>query len=337
MSRCKFKLYLYGNVLIDSDVKKSAILSTLPKWLEVLNAPGMIRIRGKFALEVKEELRKLSGLTVVTGDDFLEWRKQSYEDVRLIDSKYILLFNEDHIPIMEQAKFAKTFSDIQTFDIDVFQYSWFQQYHQFRLASKSLDGASSNHLISIRLSKESLREILKWDRRWIISLTCIYKKKLLLNVLGSTKPMWRTKDPRSPHDVEQKPESKFFLPLNFGIPNHELGVSLDDDNTISGSSAISRGLFIGERSPRGENHESRNSPIARFERVISLSLVNGIKGKLSPNLKALVFKFFLFPNSLYYSVQVLQIRFKDSKNLKKKNYRSSSSRLDLAEQLERNP
>jgi len=174
----KFELYLYGNVLINSEVKKIAILSTLPKWLEVLNAPGMLRVRGELAHEVKEELAKFSRLVVVTGDDFLEWRKQSYEDVLLIDSEYIFLFNEDHIPIMKQVDFKKVFFEIQNFDIDIFQYSWFQQYQNFRLASKSLSSTNSNHLISIKLSKETLRLLLRWDRRWVISLTCIYKKKL---------------------------------------------------------------------------------------------------------------------------------------------------------------
>ena len=121
MSNNKFQLYLYGNVLINSEVKKNAILSTLPRWLEVLNSPGFIRIRGKFASELKEELRKYTSLIVVTGDDFLEWKKQSYEDVLLIDSKYIFLFNEDHIPIMEQDHFKQLFFDIRGTNIDIFQ------------------------------------------------------------------------------------------------------------------------------------------------------------------------------------------------------------------------
>jgi hypothetical protein len=157
-----------------------------------------------------------------------------------------------------------------------------------------------------------------------------------LEVLGTHRPIWRTKDPRSPHDVEHKPESTYFLPINFGVPIHELGASLDDDNTILGSSAISRGLFIGERSPRGENHESANSPIARFEKITASLLVNRIKGQLPSNLKALIFKLFLFPNSLYYSVQVWRIRHEDSKMLKKTRYRNSTSRLELVKLLERN-
>lgn len=329
------ELYLYGNVLINSEVKRNAILHTLPMWLETLNAPGLLRVRGEYAIEVKQSLTHFRNLIVIVGDDFLEWRKQTFEDLLLIESDYVFLFNEDHMPIMKQADFFSLFNEIKHFRVDIFQYSWFQQYQQFRLGMKCLGSLGSDKLISIKLSKRTLRQLLKWDRRWVVSLTCIYNRSLLLRILGSVRPIWRTKDPRSPHDVEQRPESTFFLPLIFGTTTEELGVALDDDNTVANSSAISRGLYNGERSPRGENHDSIKAPISRLQKLSSSSPINHLRKKLPSNVKASIYKFLLFPNSLFYTLQVHKVRSKDSRFLVRTNYRDSTLRKDLSRLMDK--
>ena len=46
-----------------------------------------------------------------------------------------------------------------------------------------------------------------------------------------------------PFDFEQSSEDKWVLPFKLAVPKLELFCSIDDDNCVSGSSLVSRGLM----------------------------------------------------------------------------------------------
>ena len=257
-------LFIYGNVLINDKLKLEAFKATLPGWLDYWNAPCFIRVRGQFAEEVNFFCENFPNVTCIKGSRFIQWRKQTWCDVNALEANFIVFYLEDHLIGDKPPDSATILSEIRSNDVTVFQYSWFRQYEKIRQSLQSLGGIEEKSGTYIELTKKNLGGILLVDYRWFISLTSIFEKSFLLRLLGSPRPFLRKKDPKSPHDVEQKPSSTWYLPITFGLSKEEIALSLDDDNTIPGSSAISRGIYKNTRSLRGENHDTKFSTISLF-------------------------------------------------------------------------
>jgi hypothetical protein len=257
-------LFIYGNVLINDKLKLEAFKATLPGWLDYWKAPCFIRVRGQLAEEVSLFCEDFPNVTCIQGSRFIQWRKQTWCDVKNLEANFIVFYLEDHLISDEPPNSAAILSEIRSKNVTVFQYSWFRQYEKMRLFLESLGGSEEKCGSYIELTKENLEEILVVDYRWFVSLTSLFEKSFLLRLLESPRPFLRKKDPKSPHDVEQKPSSTWYLPITFGLSKEEIAVSLDDDNTIPGSSAISRGIYKNARSLRGENHDTKFSTISIF-------------------------------------------------------------------------
>ena len=144
-------------------------------------------------------------------------------------------------------------------------------------------------------------------------MTSIFERNFFFRLLKSPRPYIKKLDPKAPYTIEQIPETSWFLPIVFGLSKIELGICIDDDNTTPGSSAISRGLYQGLHSNRGEYHHGKNSLIQ-----VAWKIKESIYGK-SPiqfiplRFKLFSTKFIFWPTYISYSLQSPVLRFLDWK------------------------
>lgn len=311
------KLTIYGNVLINDIARFNTLQATLPQWLDYWDAPCVLRVRGELSGVVMDFCKSLKSVTCVQGSDFLQWRKQAFCDISSITSKFVMIYLEDHLP-SKSAPLAKSLlSELTTHRVVVFQYSWFFQYQGLRKILIEYNSDEDEIGIYTELDSETLSRILKRDTNYFVSLTSIFDRDFLLRILNSSRPFLRKYDPRAPFDVEQGPQSSWYLPMVFGISKNELGICIDDDNAAPGSSAIARGLFAGPQVERGVSHQA-NLSINSLSLKVIRRLVGG-RGLSSMNatLKLRISRFLFWLNVLAYSLEAPILRCLDWLRLRK--------------------
>lgn len=305
------EIAIYGNILINNLVKLDALKSTLPQWLEYWGCSCLLRVRGSYSSEVLEYCKILKNVDCVAEADFLEWRTQSYWDVTRIDSKFIMLYLEDHMLSNTAPPSKDLLSELSLHNVSVFQYSWYFQYREIAQALRDSGGVHKKVGTYAILDSKRHSYVTDRDPRCLVSLTSIFQKNFFLSLLKSPRPLIRKLEPRAPYSVEQAPRATWFLPMTYGVSNVELGICIDDDNTCVGSSAISRGLYDGLRSDRGENHHGGRSPIQIIWKYKDKYFGEEPIEFIPLRLKILVTYFFSWPSYISYSLQVPLLRLLD--------------------------
>ena len=306
-------LLIYGNVLINDELKFESFKYTLPQWLNYWKSPCYIRVRGSYSQKVADFCASLQDVECIQGATFHQWRTQTVWDLKKINFRFVMLYLEDHLIAKSPPDRYRLLDEIIAKDVHVFQYSWFYQYEKISLALQKSQGHNSMSGVYTSLTKNELRKILEIDYRWVITMTSIFERNFFFRLLKSPRPYIKKLDPKAPYTIEQKPETSWFLPIVFGLSKIELGICIDDDNTTPGSSAISRGLYQGLRSNRGEYHHGKNSLIQ-----IAWKIKESIYGK-SPiqfiplRFKLFSTKFIVWPTYISYSLQSPVLRFLDWK------------------------
>lgn len=305
------ELTIYGNLLINDEIRLEIFKSTLPGWLIYWKAPCLLRIRGRFAKEAIMFTKDFSQVKSVQDSDFLTWRKQSEWDIRELTTPFVIIYLEDHMIKESSVTSSNHMSEIRENRADVFQYSWFHQYSQLRKILLDNGAESTQNGVFIELTKSLVKRISQPDRNYFVSLSSIFSREFLLKVLGSPKPLIRRYDPRSPFDVEQRPGTYWYLPIIYGVASNEIIMCIDDDNGVTGSSAISLGLYEGPVTTRGLSHHAKNSLY-----LIVLSLFHKLKvlGFLKISnaaTKSILFKGLSYLNVVTYSLEAPTLRLID--------------------------
>jgi len=303
---------VYGNILINDQLKFEALKYTLPQWANYWKSPVFLRVRGEYSEAVADFCANMENVECVQGAAYRQWRMQTWWDLRRKDSRFVMLFLEDHMLAKSPPDSSVLLQELVAHEVKVFQYSWNAQYQKISRYVQDALGSTNDLGVYLPLSRQNRNEILKIDTRCFISMTSVFEVDFFLRILKSSRPFVRKLDPRAPYSLEQKPESTWYLPIVFGVSKSELGICIDDDNTIAGSSAISRGLYLGDRSPRGENHHAKAS-------LMSLAWKGKEKlyGKSSIpfiplSLKMFLTRFISWPTYFSYSIQFLVLKFMDS-------------------------
>lgn len=250
----------YGNILINSSERLETFKETLENWQSRINIEMKIRIRGTYAEEAADHCMKFSKITVEKGSDFIQWRNQALFDVQKVNSKYVMIFLEDHQIISTQNEFRSIVDSMERENVDILQYSWFQHYDNLRNIIKIHSHKSESEIFSLFVDNQVYKKFIRPNETYLISLTSIFSHELLVKILKTRRPFLKRYDARGPFDVEKSPFQHFFLPIKFALPVIELALCVDDEMGIVGSSAISRGLSNLPLTKRGENHYSKISP-----------------------------------------------------------------------------
>jgi hypothetical protein len=249
----------YGNILLNSEDRLKTFIETVSNWQAKISINMKIRIRGKFATEAIDYCKNYGNIQCKLGSDYIQWRNQALDDVKKIESRYIIIFLEDQYILGDQEYLLSIITSMKKYKIDILQYSW-KQHYQSKL-KLILEGVnlSDQNVYSVMVNKDS-RKQLYLDSLYMISLTSIFRKDFLEKLLKDPRPILRKYDARGPFDVEKSRKYKKNEPYVYGLPVHEFAVCVDDEMGIAGSSAIERGLVKLPKTKRGVTHYSKFSP-----------------------------------------------------------------------------
>jgi hypothetical protein len=259
MNSNNHSLLIYGNVLIESERKLDFFKFTLPLWVDFWEAPTIIRVRGQHAREAEKFARNLRNVELRTGSEYLTWRAQVRADLAHVPQTYVFQYFEDHMPHPDASPPGQIVSQLRDQEPDILQYSWHPSYLPLRDMLLEFGAGVYSSMMVQAMSRSMLKKVGRQTGLYSISLTSVFKREFFLRLLGTVRPIVRRFDPTAPFDVEQRATSSWFAPIRFALPVKELGTCIDDDHLVSGSSAMSRGLFPDSEIPREFNHHSATS------------------------------------------------------------------------------
>ena len=320
MSKPAKSLLIYGNVLINSPLKYEFFKFTLPQWLSYLGAPAIIRVRGSYADDLEVFCRGLENVEFRKGTEYRTWRSQTLADIHSADTPYIFQYLEDHMLHPQAPDFSDLMADLKMLNADVFNYSWFDSYKDFRGFLSAKQAEESGILLGKNLDKALLREVASSSGLYPVGLSSVFSKNFYLTVLKSSRPFVRRFDPSAPFDVEQSARASWLAPLVFALPTSEIGICIDDDHIVPGSSARSRGFFPRGDGPREHTHHREKSFRAIFS--AALSWIG------SDKVQKLVSKTITFGDVFRYSFEAQLLHFLDSVELKRK-FNSPQSKMKI--------
>lgn len=297
------ELVIYGNLYINDEIKFEALKYTLPGWLSYWNSKCVLRIRGKYSRDVAIFCKNLNGVEIFIGSDLIQWRKQVMLDLSLIESDYVMLYLEDHMITTYRPPAQELLSEMYRHKVQIFQYSWYHQYEELRNLLGNAPTNQNCHGIYGEVNSKNYSDVLQTRFPWIVSMTSIFERRFLLKLLKSNRPFVRKFDPRSPYEIEQPPKSKWYLPIIYGLSKVEMGICLDDDNSILNSSAIARNLYHGNTSEIAQHHNSKYSVIRFLKHILNTRTGKNFTNLLPLNLRSWLRMPILWIGYLLYSVQ----------------------------------
>lgn len=233
--------------------------ATLPLWLSYLGAPAVIRVRGRYAEAARDSCGHLSNVEWRVGADFRTWRVQALADVESLGQSWIFQYFEDHMPAPDAPTSASLMKFLDEYNPDVVPYSFFQSYRPLRdWLDQRLPGSHGAYG-GTSLGRADVSGLRQQTDLMLVSLVSIFNSGFYRRILRSQRPFLRRFDPSAPFDVEQRADQNWFLPINFGLPFWEVGICIDDDHSVPGSSAAARGLVDFEYKDRELRHHKSDS------------------------------------------------------------------------------
>lgn len=312
-SNQKSSLVMYGNLLINSQLKLEMLRFTFPLWHQYWKSPSYIRLRGEFSEEASKFLEQYADCHLALGSRFHQWRRQTAFDLEFFNCEYVFQLLEDHMPCPEIATREGILNELLSGNVDVLQYSWFKSYEPLGQLLIEYGAERNKSLLSVKIDKKTSRVLKSENHLYYVSLTSIFRKSFYIDLLRSQNPIIRRYDPHAPFDVEQKPRQKWYMPLHFGLPQNEMGICLDDDHLVVGSSAASRGLFIGANRRETITHHGKNSLRNSLYKATSEKLEMKLPHAYATLLNKVISGMTTFFDTFFYSIKARILNVLDSR------------------------
>ena len=286
-------IIIYGNMLISSEERLRQLKFVAPSWLKYWDCRAIIRVRGEYARAAADFLQGFPGVATMEGQSVKSWRTQALLDLQTIENPYVFILFEDHMLSKNARDSSNILRDITKYECDIYQYSWFPTYAKLRhwqeqqVETKKTESSFITE-IDFRLGRLAYKN----TNLYLLSLSSIFKKSFLTQRLKSPLPILRRYDPAGPFDIELKMLRRSQTPLVFGQSRQEIGICLDDDHIVAGSSGLARGLIEADYVAEEQHqHYSRRS-------LFAASRTKKSKLKISRSSKLL---------GLYYSRTLLRL------------------------------
>ena len=237
-------IVIYANLLLSSEERLKQLKVIAPSWLRYWNCPALIRVRGEYAEEAANFLRKFPKVSTKVGQVARSWRMQAFMDLCTVDAIYVFILFEDHMLSERARDGSNIICDLFENGCDVYQYSWFASYAPLRQWQQEQPITTQTETsIFTEIDYHLARKAYESTALYLLSLSSIFRRTFLLSCLRSPLPIFRRFDPAGPFDIEAKIPRKRLLPIRYGQSRQEFGLCLDDDHLIAGSSGMARGFI----------------------------------------------------------------------------------------------
>ena len=288
---------VFANFKIDSLVRFERLKLSFNSFCQYEFANWVINIRGKYKKTAYDFLTKNIPnykLEISVQEYSKNWFKDTQKIFHKIKGEYIFYWNEDHINTTDIINFKNIISEIKEQNIDQFKYSWFHNGNDAKIAKLSnfIDGKNilhdnytyKKHILRLKISDD---QDIKIDK-YIISLTCIFKKVFFKKILFSDDPFIKRWGRDTPFDFEKCSYDIHWLPFKIGFPKKEFFASIDDNHGEIGYSLVDRGFIDKTLREDDKEHKKKKNytltnlflfPI-RISRVTLREIINYIYSRL---------------------------------------------------------
>lgn len=241
---------IFGNFRVDSEERFLRLKDSFYSFKNAKISKWIINIRGPLKRDVINFLSDNLGnsLQIFQLESNAGWLYDSYKLTSHIESKYVMIWIEDHICVCGEEKFNLVVDDLVSNKVDYIGYSWFGNglfLDEFRGISQTNCNAISiidyDYLSNSKRQINAIKTI--GSKSYIISLCGIFSKRFYINMLLQKKPYLLRWPRKTPFNFEKSYDDTFILPIKYGVPKFELFSPIDDDNKHKGSSLVSRGLY----------------------------------------------------------------------------------------------
>ncbi len=239
-------LIIFANFRINNEERYLRMQDSFLSFKDISAKKWVINIRGSY----KEKTFKF--LNEQLGDKLyhyeLESKKGWFHDTRQmlgdIDSDFVFFWIEDHINIVDIAKYDEILVEMKDNKCEHLVYSWWHD--RYKRNFHSLIAKESKNLSIYTINEKNIKTI-KIDIGhyfYIISAASIISLRLFKKVILSDHPTFKRWSKETPFDFEKRSTDVEFLPFIHALSKYELFVSIDDNQVKNiGYCLIDRGLY----------------------------------------------------------------------------------------------
>ena len=246
--------FLY-NVRLNQEHRMHRFIASLNQINEFKYFTVSARVRGSFAEEVFPVIEN-KVYALYRNDTVKSWRLNLLQQVLDSQSGFFVLLQEDHAIASDNNLLIETLCEFAKLNLDFMPISFFPQYSKFEqlVLESGVSFTSAQNLRYLHINRNIAKKVSN-KNHYLLNLIGIYKRDLLIKILISNRPFIKHFSGDSPFDVEQRPTQKWFLPINWALPNRELFACIDDDHGVQGYSLISRGLHASDAERVVDHHK----------------------------------------------------------------------------------
>jgi hypothetical protein len=276
-------LTVFANFRINDEERFTRMKDSFNSFSNISAQKWLINVRGIFKqdtiLFLKEQLGdKLSPHTLESGKG---WFYDSRQFINEINSDYVLVWNEDHINLVEPAIYDQILYEMAESVSEYLNYTWWFLGHT-RKVYDTIIKTEYKTIETFILDKSNFNGLTLLGRTpFIISMPSIFSKNFFFKILKKNDPKLRRWPKETPFDFEKNEKDLHWLPIKMAISKMELFACIDDDNGIPGYSLQSRGLY--------PKREIRQKPMKEGRNLITIYLLSLIPHKLKYFLKRLTY------------------------------------------------
>jgi hypothetical protein len=261
-------LTVFSNFYIDSEERFLRCIDSFESMQELSVFKYIVNVRGQYAVRTIERLKRLNpnidATTINSGDG---WFVDSQKLLDKIETKYVLLWLEDHI-CMDPKSVNGVVLSMDDVDADILTYSFWCNGHMLERYRE----VSQNNLELIKWFDHTIQanEVIqqsKW-KSYIVSCTSIIKKELFVKIIkdGGSEKRWPKE---TPFDFEKGPFDIKWLPIRRAAPKLELFASIDDDLSCPGSCLQKRGLYPVREGRSSYANQGFLQKLRRFKKIFA--------------------------------------------------------------------
>jgi len=232
------------------------LLSNINQVSSLEAFPISLRVRGVFAEDVAQAVN-VDNLVLNNSQSDVSWKLNLLEQVLNSSSKYFVLMQEDHSLVCDGNSLINALVEFKNLNLDFMPLSFLPQYNPLvnLFGANGLSFKHSGNIKYMHIDRKIAKKLKKNDN-YLISLVGIFRRELLIKVLLSPHPFIKYFAADTPFDMEQRPSQKWFLPINWALPLHEIFGCIDDDHGVEGYSLISRGLHVNDAERIIDHHNT---------------------------------------------------------------------------------
>lgn len=218
-------LTIFANFCINDEERFLRMQDSFRSMKDINASKWVINVRGKFKFKTLFFLHEYLQERLVPY--MLESEKGWFHDTKImlpsINSDYVFFWVEDHINLVDVAKYQDILNEMKKSDSEYICYSWWFSGQPLEIY-KEVKKIELKNIFTFTLDEKMNRSI---HKAYVISMVGIFSEMLFKKIIIKP-PLLRWYPKQTPLDFEKGANGSDWLPIRYAIPKYELFACIDD-------------------------------------------------------------------------------------------------------------